>query len=71
MVNLKLNTQNAAFIENPNEIKDILNKAAQEIQEQFNNGEEYFNVILRDSYGNKVGDVEVTNESSQTVGMDI
>jgi len=50
-ITIKINTDNAAFEENPAELKEILNKALKIIQSGIDCGS------LMDSNGNKVGNI--------------
>jgi hypothetical protein len=50
-ITIKINTDNAAFEDNPAELKEILNKALKIIQSGIDCGS------LMDSNGNKVGNI--------------
>lgn len=66
-ITLSIETGNSAFEDNPDEIKEVFEKAAQKIQDGLNSGESTFDLYLRDSNGNKVGTVNVEGEMQHSL----
>jgi hypothetical protein len=55
-ITIDINTENAAFEDNPSEIKEIINKVAKQVNAGCNEDN------LRDSNGNTVGKFKVTGK---------